>query len=82
MSKLLSENGANLQCGDVGQFACNAVEQNSLNLLKEIMRYGGDITLPNSNTGTTEATIMMQHSTTDRQQNKLIQKNAQLDKPG
>lgn len=54
MSKLLSENGANLQCGDVGQFACTAAEQNSLNLLKEIMRYGGDITLPNSsNTGTT-----------------------------
>ena len=53
MIKLLVENGANLQCGDVGQFACTAAEQNNLNLLKDIVRYGGDVTLPSANIGTT-----------------------------
>lgn len=53
VTKLLAENGATLQNGDVGQYACTAVEQNSLNLLKEIMRHGGDITLPNNSVGTT-----------------------------
>jgi potassium channel len=49
----LAENGATLQIGDVGQYACTAVEQNNLNLLQDIMRYGGDITLPNNSVGTT-----------------------------
>lgn len=53
VTKLLAENGATLQIGDVGQYACTAVEQNNLNLLQDIMRYGGDITLPNNSVGTT-----------------------------
>jgi len=53
VSKVLAENGANLLCGDVGQFACTAVELNKLKLLKEIKRYGGDITVPSINSGTT-----------------------------
>ncbi|KAJ1390188.1 Voltage-dependent channel domain superfamily [Sesbania bispinosa] len=53
VTKLLVENGATLQCGDVGQFACTAAEQNNLNLLKDMVRHGGDITLSNSNVGTT-----------------------------
>ncbi|XP_010047932.2 potassium channel AKT1 [Eucalyptus grandis] len=44
--KLLAENGANISSGDVGQFACTAAEQNNLYLLKEIVHYGGDVTLP------------------------------------
>ncbi|WJX90213.1 RAC-alpha serine/threonine-protein kinase [Trifolium repens] len=51
--KILVENGATLQSGDIGQYACSAVEQNNLNLLQAIMRYGGDITLPNTSVGTT-----------------------------
>lgn len=47
--KLLIDNGGNLNSGDVGQFACTAAEQNNLNLLKEIVRYGGDVTCPRSN---------------------------------
>jgi len=34
------------------------------------------VPMPISTLGTSEATAMMQHSTTDRQKNKLIQKNA------
>jgi ankyrin repeat protein len=50
--KLLLDNGANLRTGDTGQLACTAAEQNNLTLLKEIIRYGGDVTHPKTN-GTT-----------------------------
>ncbi|KDP32353.1 hypothetical protein JCGZ_13278 [Jatropha curcas] len=46
VTRLLIENGASLKSGDVGHFACTAAEQNNLNLLKEIVRYGGDVTCP------------------------------------
>ncbi|XP_055819336.1 potassium channel AKT1-like [Solanum dulcamara] len=46
--KLLVDNGAMISSGDVGQFACFAVEQGNLDLLKEIIKYGGDVTLLNS----------------------------------
>ncbi|KAI3978263.1 hypothetical protein MKX01_003426 [Papaver californicum] len=41
--KVLIDNGWNLSSGDIGQFACTAVEQNSPDLLKEIVEYGGDV---------------------------------------
>ncbi|XP_009393618.2 potassium channel AKT1 [Musa acuminata AAA Group] len=44
--KLLIKNGAALSSGDMGSFACTAAEQNSLELLKDIIRYGGDVTVP------------------------------------
>lgn len=44
--KLLRERGANISAGNVGQYACIAAEQNNLDLLKKIVRYGGDVTLP------------------------------------
>ncbi|KAK4343469.1 hypothetical protein RND71_036563 [Anisodus tanguticus] len=47
--RLLVDNGAKLSAGDVGHFACAAVEQNNLNLLKDIVRHGGDVTLPKVN---------------------------------
>lgn len=50
--RVLSENGATLSSGDVGQFACFAAEQNNIDLLQEIIKFGGDVTLPNSS-GTT-----------------------------
>ncbi|CAH2077212.1 unnamed protein product [Thlaspi arvense] len=52
ISKLLSDNGATLSLDTVGHFSCLAVEQNSLDALKDIVKYGGDISLPDSN-GTT-----------------------------
>ncbi|KAJ4958146.1 hypothetical protein NE237_025257 [Protea cynaroides] len=50
--KLLINNGANIYSGDVGHFACTAVEENDMKLLKDIVRYGGDVKQPRSN-GTT-----------------------------
>ncbi|KAH0656053.1 hypothetical protein KY285_030935 [Solanum tuberosum] len=46
--KLLVDNGATMSSGDVAQFACFAVEQGRLDLLKEIINYRGDVTLLNS----------------------------------
>lgn len=50
--QLLVDNGANINSGDVGHFACTAAELKNLNLLKQIVHYGGDVTQPN-NTGNT-----------------------------
>ncbi|KAJ0029928.1 hypothetical protein Pint_13074 [Pistacia integerrima] len=50
--KLLVDNGANLYYGDMGHFACTAAEQNNLELLKEIVRHGGDVTQPRNNGST------------------------------
>ncbi|KAM1089346.1 hypothetical protein ACFX19_017335 [Malus domestica] len=47
--KLLLDNGAKINSGNVGNFACAAVEQNNLELLKDIVTYNGDVTLPKSN---------------------------------
>ncbi|XAR69360.1 hypothetical protein NMG60_11000908 [Bertholletia excelsa] len=52
VKKLLKDNGAKLSSGDVGQYCCYAVEQGNLDLLKEIVRHGGDVRLLNSQ-GTT-----------------------------
>ncbi|CAO2820711.1 unnamed protein product [Amaranthus hypochondriacus] len=51
--KLLVEQGATLASGDVPQYACHAVEQDNLELLKDIVRYGGDVTLPSTSDDTT-----------------------------
>ncbi|TKY58162.1 Potassium channel AKT1 [Spatholobus suberectus] len=50
--KLLIDNGADISCVDVGSFACIAIEQNNLKLLKDIVQCGGDVTQSTSN-GTT-----------------------------
>ncbi|KAK9741805.1 hypothetical protein RND81_03G129700 [Saponaria officinalis] len=47
--KLLVDQGATLACGDVPQYACYAVEQDDLEMLKDIVRYGGDVKLAKSN---------------------------------
>ncbi|KAB2071963.1 hypothetical protein ES319_A08G258700v1 [Gossypium barbadense] len=49
VAKLLKENGANINAGDVGHYACTAAEQNNLTLLKQIIYYGGDVTCPSHN---------------------------------
>ncbi|XP_027916529.1 potassium channel AKT1-like [Vigna unguiculata] len=78
--KVLAENGANLQCGDVGQFACSAVEQNNLKLLKEIKRYGGDITLPSINSGTTALHVAVSEGNVEMVK-YLLDHGASIDKP-
>ncbi|KAK9697777.1 hypothetical protein RND81_08G060700 [Saponaria officinalis] len=44
--KKLRESGANIQAGEVGQYACTATEQNNINLLKKIAQLDGNVTLP------------------------------------
>ncbi|KAI9124269.1 hypothetical protein K1719_005569 [Acacia pycnantha] len=51
--KLLAENGASLNFGKVGHFACTAAEQNNLSVLEDIVQYGGDVTLAGNDKGTT-----------------------------
>ncbi|CAN7070071.1 unnamed protein product [Brassica oleracea var. botrytis] len=52
ISKLLWDNGAKLSPDTVSHFSCLGVEHNSLDTLKDIVKYGGDTSLPDSN-GTT-----------------------------
>ncbi|KAG7567748.1 Ankyrin repeat [Arabidopsis thaliana x Arabidopsis arenosa] len=52
IAKLLAENGAKLSLDSVSYFSGLAVEKNSLDALKDIIKYGGDVTLPDGN-GTT-----------------------------
>lgn len=40
---MLVEGGANLSSGDTALYACVAIEENNTDLLKDIVRYGGDI---------------------------------------
>nr|AAL25648.1 inward-rectifying K+ channel [Eucalyptus camaldulensis] len=77
--KLLAENGANLVSGDVGQFSCTAAEQNNLDLLKEISRYGGDVTLPKSN-GTTALHVAVSEDNIEIVK-FLLDRGADINKP-
>ncbi|GLT98480.1 hypothetical protein SLE2022_159840 [Rubroshorea leprosula] len=77
--KMLIENGADINAGDVGHFACIAAEQNNLDLLKEIVHCGGNVTRPRSNGSTAlhvavcEANIEMVKF--------LLKNGADIDKP-
>ncbi|XP_057505314.1 potassium channel AKT1-like [Actinidia eriantha] len=77
--KLLINNGAKISSGDVGQFACFAVEQNNIDLLKDIVRYGGDITLLNS-LGTTALHTAISEENTEMVK-FLVDQGANIDKP-
>ncbi|ESQ29631.1 hypothetical protein EUTSA_v10023251mg [Eutrema salsugineum] len=52
IAKLLAENGAKLSLDSVSYFSCLAVEKNSLDALKDIIKYGGDVTIPDGNGAT------------------------------
>ncbi|XP_021912106.1 potassium channel AKT1-like [Carica papaya] len=77
--KLLIENGANIKMGDVGYFACTAAEQNNLNLLKDIIRYGGDVTSPRNN-GSTALHVAVCEGNTEIVQ-FLLDHGADVDQP-
>ncbi|XP_076909501.1 potassium channel AKT1-like isoform X1 [Bidens hawaiensis] len=49
---ILKDNGATLLSGDVGQFSCIAAEQNKLDILKQIINHGGNVTVPKTNGST------------------------------
>lgn len=77
--KLLLNNGAHITSGNVGSFACAAVEQNNLQLLKDIAKHGGDVTLPKSN-GTTALHTAVCEANVEIVK-FLLEKGADADKP-
>ncbi|XP_030452506.1 potassium channel AKT1-like isoform X2 [Syzygium oleosum] len=77
--KLLLDNGATISSIEVGHFACAAVEQNNLELLKDIVKYGGDVTLPTSN-GTTPLHTAVSEGNIEIVQ-FLLDQGADVDKP-
>ncbi|KAL0327590.1 UNVERIFIED_CONTAM: Potassium channel AKT1 [Sesamum angustifolium] len=77
--KALVDNGATLSCGDVGQFACFAAEQNDLDLLKQITKFGGDVTLLNS-LGTTALHTAISEENIEIVK-FMIEQGADVDKP-
>ncbi|XP_057960180.1 potassium channel AKT1-like [Malania oleifera] len=77
--KILINNGATISSGDVGQFACTAVEQNNLDMLKDIAEYGGDVTLPNRS-GTTALHTAICEGNTDIVV-FLLKQGADIEKP-
>ena len=44
--KILADNGADISSGNMGHYACVAAQQNSLEILEAIVRYGGDVNIP------------------------------------
>ncbi|KAL6221747.1 hypothetical protein ACLB2K_005142 [Fragaria x ananassa] len=79
IAKLLVDNGATLNAGDVGHFACIATEENRLDLLKEIVRHGGDVTTPRGN-GTTALHVAVSEDNIEIVK-FLLEKGADIDKP-
>ncbi|KAK9947626.1 hypothetical protein M0R45_003241 [Rubus argutus] len=78
IAKLLIENDATLNSGDVGQFACTATEQNRLELLKQIVQHGGDVTKSRSN-GTTALHVAVSEDNIEIVR-FLMDKGADIDK--
>ncbi|KAG8376134.1 hypothetical protein BUALT_Bualt09G0031700 [Buddleja alternifolia] len=77
--KLLADNGAKLTTGDVGLFSCTAAENNNLDLLKEIIRHGGDVTRP-KNTGHTALHVAVCEGNIEIVK-FLLDQGANIDKP-
>ncbi|XP_075522557.1 potassium channel AKT1-like [Primulina tabacum] len=77
--KLLVDNGATLNSGDVAHFACYAVEQNNIQLLNEIIKFGGDVTLLNS-LGTTALHTAISEENVEVVK-FLMEKGVDIDKP-
>ncbi|WOK98634.1 hypothetical protein Cni_G07346 [Canna indica] len=77
--KLLIDNGARLSAGDMGHFACTAAAQNSVELLEDIIRYGGDVTTAKSD-GTTPLHLAVCEGNISLTQ-FLLRHGADVDKP-
>lgn len=77
--KILIDNGADINAGNVGHFSCTAAEQNNLELLKEIIRYSGDVTRPRNN-GSTALHIAVCEDNIEIVK-FLLENGADIDKP-
>ncbi|KAI3714776.1 hypothetical protein L6452_21736 [Arctium lappa] len=76
---ILKDNGATLSSGDVGQFACIAAEQNRLDILKQIISFGGDVKLPKNN-GSTALHVAVCEGNIEMVR-FLLSQGADIDKP-
>ncbi|KAE8730996.1 putative receptor-like protein kinase [Hibiscus syriacus] len=79
VAKLLNENGANINAGDVGHYACTAAEQNNLSFFKKIIHYSGDVTYP-SHTGYTALHAAVWEGNLEIVK-FLVEQGANIDKP-
>lgn len=77
--KLLLDNGAEINSRNSANYLCAAVEQNNLGLLKEIARYGCDVTQPKCN-GTTALHAAVCEGNNDIVK-FLLDRGADIDKP-
>lgn len=77
--KLLKDNGGAISSSDVGQYACQAVEQGDLDLLKDLVKHGGDITLLNS-VGTTALHTAISEENLEMVK-FFVEQGADIDKP-
>ncbi|XP_019179286.1 PREDICTED: potassium channel AKT1-like [Ipomoea nil] len=77
--KLLEDNGGAISSNDVGQYACQAVEMGDLELLKDLAKHGGDITLLNS-VGTTALHTAISEDNLEIVK-FLVEQGADIDKP-
>lgn len=80
VSEMLVENGANLQSGDMGQYACIATEKNNLDLLKDMVKHGGDVSLARNDDGTTALHIAVNDGNVEFVK-FLLDHGADADKP-
>ncbi|KAL3654755.1 RAC-alpha serine/threonine-protein kinase [Castilleja foliolosa] len=78
--KLLSDNGATLDDCDVGLFSCAAAEKNDLDMLKELVLHGGNVTQPKSNGGTTALHVAVRKGNLETIK-FLLDRGANIDTP-
>ncbi|OIV96502.1 hypothetical protein TanjilG_07894 [Lupinus angustifolius] len=76
--KLLIDNGADISCANPGHVACTAAAQNNLELLKEVVQCGFDVTQPNRS-GTTALHAAVCEGNTEMVQ-FLLDQGASIDK--
>ncbi|KAL5190075.1 Potassium channel AKT1 [Glycine soja] len=77
--KILIDNGADISLANAGHLACSAVEQNNMELLKEIIQCGVDVTQPKKNGITALHTAIAEGNT--EMINFLVDQGADIDMP-
>nr|WIV69042.1 potassium channel AKT1 [Salicornia europaea] len=77
--KVLKDHGAVLGSIDVPRYACVAIEQDNLQLLKDISRHGGDLTVPTTD-GSTALHAAVSSGNIEIIE-FLLEKGADIDKP-
>lgn len=75
--KILIDNGADISLANAGHLACSAVEQNNMELLKEIIQCGMDVTQPKKNGATALHTAVVEGNT--EMINFLVDQGADID---